>query len=211
MKNSYLCGNIVKKMDIMRRKKIFWIIVALFAVITANAQFRFGIRAGVNIANATFDRDVYQLNNVTGFHLGPVVEGMFGQGGIGIDAAILYSQKGFKTDETVKNSFIDVPVNVKFKLGLPLVNPYIAAGPFISLRVGGEEKWVVSGVVDQMKTQSFGAGLNFAIGAEIFERLQIGLTYGWGLTDNYKTFEANTLDSYKGKLHTWQVSATFFF
>jgi len=196
----------------MRRIKCLWILAGLFAVVTANAQFRFGIKGGVNIASASFNRDVYNLDNVTGFHLGPVLEGMFGQGGIGFDAAILFSRKGFKTEpETVKNDFIDVPVNLKFKFGIPLVNPYLAAGPFMSFRVGGEEKWLVSRMVDQMKTQSFGAGLNFTAGAELFERLQVGLTYGWGLTDNYKTFETNVLDSYKGKLHTWQVSASFFF
>ena len=186
--------------------------VALIAVTTANAQFRFGIKAGVNIVNATFNRDVYNLDNVTGFHLGPAIEGMFGQGGVGFDAAILYSRKGFKTEpETIKNDFIDVPVNLKFKFGLPLVNPYFSVGPYMSFRAGGEEKWAIPGIVDQVKTQSFGAGLNFTAGAEIFERLQAGLTYGWGLTDNYKTFEGNNLDSYKGKLRTWQVSATFFF
>jgi len=197
----------------MRRICCLWVLVALFAVTTAEAQFRFGIKGGVNIANAAFNREVYKLDNVTGFQLGPVIEGMFGQGGVGFDAGVLFSRKGsFKSEpETIKNDFIDVPVNLKFKFGMPLVNPYLAFGPYMSFRVGGEEKWLITGVVDQVKTQSFGAGLNFTAGAEIFERLQVGLTYGWGLTDNYKAFDANDLDSYKGKLHTWQVSAAFFF
>ena len=196
----------------MRRIVFFGILVALFAVTTAEAQFRFGIKGGVNIVNATFNRDVYKLDNVTGFHLGPVIEGMFGQGGVGFDAAILFSRKGFKTEpETVINDFIEAPVNLKFKFGIPLINPYFAFGPYMSFRIGGNEKWLVSTIVDQMKTQNFGAGLNFTAGAEIFDRLQVGLTYGWALTDNYKTFVTHDLDSYKGKLHTWQVSAAFFF
>ena len=198
---------------IMRRIKFLWILVALLAVAKANAQFRFGIKTGVNIANASFTSDVYSLDNVTGFQLGPVIEGMFGQGGIGFDAGILFSRKGsFKSEpETIKNDFIDVPINIKFKFGPPAINPYFSAGPYVSFRVGGEEKWHVSGIIDQVKTQSFGAGLNFTAGAEIFKRLQVGLTYSWGLTENYKAFEANNLDSYKGKLRTWQVSASFFF
>ena len=200
----------------MRKLKIFWVFCAVCAVMPATAQFRFGIKGGVNIVNATFNKDVYKLDNITGFHFGPVVEGMFGAGGIGADFGLLYSRKGFNTEpNTVKNDFIDVPVNVKFKFGIPLVNPFVAAGPFVSFRVAGGEQWDLkgnaSGIVNQIKTQSFGAGLNFTAGAEILSRMQIGLTYGWGLTDNYKTFNANDLDSYKGKLHTWQVSAAFFF
>ena len=197
---------------IMKRIKCCWVLIALFVFVSANAQIRFGVKGGVNIANATFNKDVYKLDNVTGFHIGPVIDGAFGPGGVGIDAAILFSRKGFRTEpETVRNDFLEVPINLKFKFGLPLVNPYLAFGPYLSFRIGGSEKWLVSGVVDQIKTQSFGAGLNFTAGAEVFNKLMVGLTYGWGLTDNYKTFEANNFDSYKGKLHTWQVSAAFFF
>ena len=200
----------------MKRLRYLWLLAALFAVSTANAQFRFGAKGGVNIANAKFNRDVFKSDNVTGFHLGPTVEGMFGQGGIGMDMALLFSRKGFDTDlDKVKNDFIEIPVNVKFKLGMPLVNPYLAAGPYIAFRVAGDKIWDVgsntTGIVDQVRAQNFGAGLNFSAGAELFDRLQIGLTYSWGLTDNYKTFEKNNLDSYKGKLQTWVVSAVIFF
>ena len=200
----------------MKGLKYLWVFCALFAVMTGNAQFRFGVKGGVNIVNATFNKDVYKLDNITGFHLGPVVEGMFGEGGMGFDVALLFSQKGFKTEpETVKNSFLEVPLNLKFKFGIPAINPYLAAGPYVSFRVAGGEKWDLkensAGVVDQIKTESFGAGLNFTAGAELFNHLQLGLTYGWGLTDNYSTFIKSDINSYKGKLHTWQVSATFFF
>jgi hypothetical protein len=200
----------------MKKLGFLFVVVFLFAVSTADAQFRFGVKGGVNIVNAKFDRDVINADNITGFHIGPLVEGMFGQGGIGFDASILFSRKGFDADnKTVKNDFLDVPLNIKFKLGLPLVNPYLAAGPYMSFRISGDEKWDfhqnANGIVDQVKTKSFGAGLNFSAGAELFNHLQVGVTYGWGLTDNYKTFDANDLDSYKGKLHTWQISAAFLF
>ena len=195
---------------IMRRVCYFWIVVALFAVTTVEAQVRFGIKGGVNIANASFNTDVFKLDNVTAFHFGPVIEGMFGKGGIGLDAAVLFTRKGFKTEpETVKNDFLEIPVNLKFKFGIPVINPYFAVGPYASFRVAGRERWNL--IVDQIRTQSFGAGLNFSAGAEILNRLQLGLTYGWGLTDNYKTFDKNDLYSYIGKLRTWQVSAAFFF
>lgn len=196
--------------------KFLLIIIALFVVSTADAQFRFGVKGGVNIAKAKFDKKYFRSDNITGFHIGPTLEGMFGQGGIGVDAAVLYSQKGFDSDdETVRNAFLEVPVNVKFKLGLPLVNPYVAAGPYIDIRVAGNDKWNVAKTTEeiahQIKTKSFGAGLNFGVGAEVLNILQLNLTYSLGLTDNYETFDPKNVDSYKGKAHTWSIGATVFF
>jgi hypothetical protein len=184
--------------------------VALLAVSTVSAQLRFGVRGGVNIANATFDRDAFRPDNITGFHLGPTLDAAFGPGGIGFDAAVLYSRKGFESEKRkVSNAFLEVPVNVKFKLGLPLVNPYVAAGPYIDICISGDK--TVDDAVRQIKTKSFGAGLNFGAGVELFSTLQLGLTYSLGLTDNYETFKVGDINSYKGKGHTWSVSAAVFF
>ncbi|MDR1116018.1 MAG: PorT family protein [Tannerella sp.] len=200
----------------MKNVKFLLIMAALFVVSTADAQFRFGVKGGVNIAKAKFDKKYFKSDNITGFHIGPALEGMFGRGGIGVDAAVLYSQKGFDSDdETVRNAFLEVPVNVKFKLGLPLVNPYAVAGPYIDIRVAGNDKWNVTkttgDIAQQIRTKSFGAGLNFGIGAEVLNILQAGLTYSLGLTDNYETFDPKDADSYKGKAHTWSVGVTVFF
>ena len=198
----------------MKVGKFLLIITALFTVSAVNAQFRFGVKGGVNIAKVSFDKDVINSGNITGFHVGPMLEGMFGQGGVGFDAGVLFSQKGFDADdETVKNTFLEVPVNLKFKFGLPLVNPYFAAGPYIDFRVGGDKLRDISykDVKHQVESKSFGAGLNFGAGAEVFDKLQVGLTYSWGLTNDYKTFYGNNLDSYQGKPHTWSISAAFLF
>ena len=200
----------------MKKVKCLLILVALLVVSTADAQMRFGAKGGLNIAKAEFNKDVFKSDNITGFHIGPTLETMFGKGGLGFDVALLYSQKGFKSDdETVRNAYIDVPLNLKFKFGMPLVNPYFAAGPYVGFRVAGDKIWNVSdnvgGIREQVETKSFSAGLNFSVGAEVLGNLQVGLNYGWGLTDNYKTFESNNIDSYIGKSHTWSISATYFF
>ena len=200
----------------MKRVKYLLIVVALFAVSAADAQVRFGAKGGLNIAKAEFNKDAFKSDNITGFHVGPSIEAMFGQGGLGLDLALLFSQKGFESDdETVKNSYLEVPINLKFKLGLPLINPYFSAGPYVGFRVAGDKLWnvseSVSGVKEQVKAKSFSAGLNFGVGAEIFSKLQLGLNYCWGLTDNYETFETSNVDSYIGKAHTWSVSAVYFF
>ena len=195
----------------MKRVQYLLILGALLVVSSVDAQVRFGAKAGLNIAKAEFNKDAFKSDNITGFLVGPTVEAMFGKGGLGLDLALLYSQKGFDSDnEKVKNSYLEVPVNLKFKLGMPLVNPYFSVGPYVGFRVSGDKRWDV-GIKEDIKAKSFSAGLNFGLGAELFDKLQVGLNYGWGLTDNYGNFDGNDLDSYSGKSHTWSVSAAFFF
>jgi hypothetical protein len=200
----------------MKKVRFILITAALLAVTAANAQLRFGVKGGVNIAKAKFEKEYFRTDNITGFHLGPTLEAALGAGGIGFDAAVLYSQKGFASErKTVRNAFLEVPVNVKFKLGLPLVNPYVAAGPYVDIRIAGDKSWTVAETAEsighRIKTKNFGAGLNFSAGAELLRKLQIGITYSLGLTDNYANFDPKDVNSYRGKAHTWSVGATVFF
>ena len=183
----------------------------------ANAQVRLGVKGGLNIASVHFSTDVLQSDNVTGFQVGPMIEGSLPLVGLGFDAAILYAQKGLETKTvggektTLKNDYIDVPVNLKWKLGLPVVKVYLSAGPYVGFRVGGNKIWELPGsMVDQVKTKSFSAGLNFGAGVELISHLQVGLSYGLGLTNNY-SMESLSLTKSDGKNRGWSVTAAILF
>ena len=169
------------------RKMVRLVLTAflLFMIGQANAQLRLGVKGGLNISSVHFSSDVLKSDNVTGFQVGPMIEGSLPLVGVGFDAAILYAQKGLETQTvgggktTLKNDYIDVPVNLKWKLGLPVVKVYLAAGPYVGFRVGGNKIWEIPGsMVDQVKTKNFSAGLNFGAGVELISHLQVGLTYG---------------------------------
>ena len=183
----------------------------------ANAQVRLGVKGGLNIASVHFSTDVLQSDNVTGFQIGPMIEGSLPLVGVGFDAAILYAQKGLETKTvggektTLKNDYIDVPVNLKWKLGLPVVKVYLSAGPYVGFRVGGNKIWELPGsMVDQVKTKNFSAGLNFGAGVELISHLQVGLSYGLGLTNNY-SMESLSLTKSDGKNRGWSVTAAILF
>ena len=154
--------------------------------LSAGAQIHFGLKGGLNISHISLSKEIIQSYNVTGFHIGPMIEIMTPLG-IGVDGAIMYSQKGMevRTEDALMNNYLEVPVNLKYKLGIiPMIQPYLAAGPYVEIRLdGSDSKW--ENVQSQIKTKSFGAGVNLGIGCELFERLQVGLTYGLALTDNY--------------------------
>lgn len=197
----------------MKKKIIaFLCAMAFLAVaIPAQAQLRFGIKGGLNITSVHFDSDLLKSDNVTGFHIGPMIEATMPLLGFGFDAALLYSQKGMESSSsgvktTMKTSYIDVPVNLKWKFGLPIVKAYLAAGPYASFRVGGDKIWNV--LSDQLETKSFGAGLNFGAGVEVFNHLQVGFNYELGLTDN---FSAEKLDLSSNKNRGWTISAAILF
>ena len=198
-------------------KRMKWILAAavmLVATTTAQAQCRFGVKGGLNIASVSFDRSVLGSDNITGFHIGPTLEWTVPILGIGVDGAVLYSQRGFGVGgESLRSNYIDVPVNAKFKFSVPMISPFVAAGPYASFRVSGNKAWDIAGqVINQVEAKNFAAGLNFTAGAEVMNMVQVGLTYSLGLTDNYKLFVRRNVMSYTGgKPHTWMVSATVFF
>jgi hypothetical protein len=186
------------------------------ATTVASAQnVRLGVKGGLNVASVKFGKEVFATDNLTGFHLGPILEVMTPLPGIGFDGAVLFTQKGMKVRNRgeMKNNFIEVPVNLKWKMVLPLVKPYLAAGPYAEFRVAGDRESVFSDIKTQIKSKSFGAGLNFAAGAEILSLLQISVNYNLGLTNNFSTFDVDNLHSYtdKGKIRTWVISAAVFF
>lgn len=156
--------------------------------------------------------DILKADNVTGFQIGPMIETTIPLIGIGLDAAILYSQKGvdMKTEGTVtstsmKTDYLDIPVNLKWKFGIPLVKAYLSAGPYVGFRVGGDKIWNVLG--EQIKAKNFSAGLNFGVGAELISHLQVGINYGLGLTDNYSSDKFDM----KAKNRGWSITAAVLF
>ena len=92
----------------MKKLKWFLFVAVLLAAPAMQAQLRFGVKGGVNIASVKFNRDVIDSENITGFHIGPMIELMIPVAGLGVDAAVVYSQKGFGlNDKGYRNDYID--------------------------------------------------------------------------------------------------------
>ena len=170
-------------------KKIVGLIllaVMVLIAVPAKSQIKFGIKGGLNISSVHFNKDLVGKDNVTGFNIGPMVEVMAPIMGVGID----------------------VPVNLKWKFGLPIIKGYLAAGPYVGFRVGGDKLWDIPGSVgDQLKAKSFNAGLNLGAGVELIKHLQVGFNYALGLTDDYS---ASKLEL-NGKNRGWSITAAILF
>lgn len=190
--------------------KKFTVLVLLMALaaMPMNAKVKFGVKGGLNISSVHFNSDIIDSDNITGFQIGPMIETTLPLVGVGVDAAILYSQKGWKlkdSDENLKSNYLDVPVNLKWKFGLPAVKGYLAAGPYIGFLLGGDD--FLDGLLGQVKEKTFSAGLNFGAGVELVSHLQVGINYGLGLTDNYSISKYDVGSKNRG----WSITAAYLF
>ena len=191
-------------------KRVYLLILALVAwmAVPAQAQFKWGIKGGANISSIHFSDlpETFSTVNLTGFHIGPTIELMAPLVGLGFDASILYSQTGMEIGtQTVKSDYLNIPVNLKWKIGIPAVKVFAAAGPYVGFRLGGGKIWDV--LSDQIESKSFSAGLNIGAGVELIQHLQISATYQLGLTDNY-SIKKLEID---GKNRGWLISAAILF
>jgi len=99
--------------------------------------FNLGLEAGANFSSLT-GADITKIGSSLSSKLGFVGGGYlclnFGNS-FGIRPEVLYEQKGAAvsgTSTTTELDYIEVPVLLKFSLGLPAVNPAILLGPAFS-------------------------------------------------------------------------------
>lgn len=182
--------------------------IFLFALSPAKAQLRFGVKGGVNISTVHFSEDIISPHNVTGFHIGPMLEATVPLLGVGFETAVLYTQRGLEyQDQAMKVDYLDIPVHLKWKFGLPIVKAYLATGPYFGFRVSGDKLWDIPGsVTNQIKAKTFSSGWDIGVGAEVLNHLQVGVNYGLGFTNNYE------IEGYKsGKNRGWYLTAAILF
>ena len=195
-------------------KKIFgalMIAVCIGMAMPAQAQIHFGVKGGLNLSKASFSNvgENFKKDNFTGFFIGPMAEFNIPIVGLGVDASLLFAQRGIKVSEgndeyTIKQNGIAIPVNLKYTIGLgSLAGIYLAAGPDFYFDFAGNK------TIEGMRTDKKKAevGINVGAGLKLLNHLQVGANYNIPL-GNTADIEG-TNPSYKTK--TWQVSVAYIF
>jgi opacity protein-like surface antigen len=207
-------------------KKIFILPViaaCCMAVTPAYGQLlKFGLKGGVNLTEINWKDFNANKDNTTGFYIGPMAEVTIPIIGLGVDAAVMYSQRGSATLEpqeaggeslTVKQQGLEVPINLKYTFGLgSTLGVFIAVGPdfFFNFKDNNMEKpanWNIWNLEDK-KTQ---VGLNIGAGVKLFNHLQVGVNYQLPMGDSFTLKKAEETVLSKAKTKTWQVSLAYIF
>lgn len=201
----------------MKKFTIFIFAFLWISVFTVQADIKIGVKAGANLAKASFNVEAIQPKNYTGFQVGPILEVNLPVLPISLDAAILYSQNGLKIKGLTfeeKMSTLDVPVNLKLKIHL-LNNfgPYLTAGPYVSVKLNDEQTF--ENLKIDVNRKNFRAGVNLGGGIELSRHLQVGVNYQICLNDEYKVFDVSdywgNLKDLKAKSRIWSITAAYFF
>lgn len=204
----------------MRKFKVLLLaLVAVCCALPASAQFKFGVEAGLNASKASVDE--FSAKNRTGWFIGPKAQFSLPILGLGVDAALLYSQKYMELnaeEETVSDDnitknmpYLEIPINLKYNIGFSsLLGAYIATGPQYSWYLGGKTlTW--NGVKQgSLETSSF--SWNVGVGINAFSHLQVGVTYNIALGQTGEV--QNVIDATKTaklKNNTWQVRLAYMF
>lgn len=200
-------------------KKILTIVaITCIAFATpAQAQVKFGLKGGLNLTSLSADGVNSAISNKSGFYVGPTVKFTLPVVGLSIDGSALYDQRNAKikgTDQTIKAQSIQIPINVRYGIGLSsVVNVFAFAGPQFGFNIGDKSK-----LLDQMgewSLKSSNISGNIGIGATVFSKLQITANYNFQLSKSgevkYIINENGDEATGKMKFNSWQLGLGYYF
>ncbi len=186
-------------------KKIVGIIAFVMVFVTvqsAQAQFGFGVKAGLNVSKVKTDKCFLSSGNRAGFIVGPTAEFTIPVIGLGVDAALLYNNKRLNASQsealladgtremsrTMSETlhYLDIPVNLKYTLGLgSKFGIYAATGPQFSFNVGKDRLFENS---YRLNKSDF--SWNVGAGVKLLGYLHIGYNYNIAI-DKTKKVQAD--------------------
>lgn len=204
----------------MKKLKVFFLaLVAVCTALPASAQFKFGIEAGLNASKINADH--FDAKNRTGWFIGPKAQFTVPVVGLGVDAALLYSQKYMEINAednalqdatfTKNMPYLEIPINLKYNLGFSsLIGIYLATGPQYSWYLGGKSLTWDGVKYGSLETSSF--SWNVGLGINALSHLQVGVTYNIALGQTGEvTGIVDAAKTAKLKNNTWQVRLAYMF
>lgn len=204
------------------------LMTAMLVSTPANAQVKFGLKGGLNVTNMSLSGKVLDAENRAGFFIGPTVKFTLPVVGLGIDASALYDQRSakvkvsegdasFTSEETLKQQSIQIPVNLRYGVGLgSLASVYFFAGPQFGFNVGDKSQSLYRDVAEwKLKSSNF--SINVGLGVMLLEHLQVSANYNiaCGKTGDVSVLgtagEALGLKKVDGRANAWQIAAAYYF
>lgn len=180
----------------------------------AQAQVKFGLKGGLNLTSLSADGVNSAISNKSGFYVGPTVKFTLPVVGLSIDGSALYDQRNAKIKgTTIKAQSIQIPINVRYGIGLSsVVNVFAFVGPQFGFNIGDKSKDLNS-IVEDVKgwsLKSSNISGNVGIGATVFSKLQITANYNFQLS---KAGEVVLEDGTTGKMkfNSWQLGLGYYF
>ena len=200
-------------------KKLVLALMALLCGLGANAELRWGPTASVNFNKFPWKEPLLETNMRTSFDVGIMTEVMIPGIGFGVDAGLTYGMRSAKVNfgewkvwnadgfgnENVVLHTVNIPLHLRFKYtrleGVEeVIAPLAFAGPVFSFNVAGNCKALEQPVGT--------VSLDFGLGVELFQKLQITAGYLWGLSYATRTVK---LENLSARADGFRVNLAYFF
>ncbi len=194
-----------------------FVLICVLSINTASAQFRLGVRGGVDVASNKLKTDILKASNRLGFQIGPTAEFVVPISGFGGDISVLYGHKEYKISEKQDNAslsdynYISVPINLKQRIKLGPLGLFVTGGIYGNVKVGDDNAQNANEVVNAFKHKNFIFGLGAGAGVTLFRNIDLGMYFRGDLTDNYKEeyMDADTFQNKKNQ--SWTVGLNYYF
>lgn len=187
----------------------------------AQAGFKIGPRIGLNVNKLNHEKGFLSGSNNCGFTVGVQAEYMTPIS-LGLDLSLMYSYMDYKMEGNYSGNeynpkfgknFLEIPLNIKYKIGIPIVKkifaPYIFTGPAVALKLDKDKNSL------DIHTKTAQWTWNLGIGLEFINHLQIGASYGFGMNNIMKGKEIGGVtiqtEQLKAKTGYWTVTAAWLF
>jgi len=206
----------MKKHNGIHKFGLLFVAVMLLSVFTASSQIRFGVKGGFDVAENKISKNVLNAHNRLGFQVGPTLGFNIPFTGLGINTGLLYGHKQYDVDNNDEGAdvsdynYLMVPIDLKKSFSLlGTLGIFVKGGPYGEFKLsGGDFK---NDIGDKIKSKSFGMGLNFGLGVNLFSKLDVGMDYRFKLTDNYDDDKPSFGDYFSTrKDKTWNVYLTYY-
>ncbi|MBF4494541.1 PorT family protein [Flavobacterium sp. MR2016-29] len=211
-------------------KKSILLICILFLGVTVMAQtekIKLGVKAGLNLANLTFDESELDSSSKTGFTAGLMVEIPVAKN-FSIQPELLYSQQGTKisfSDQEVTNSnykskidlnYLNIPVMLKYYV---LKGLSLQAGPQIGilLKANNEYRDNFLGYenYENLDLKEYSTGIdtsvNLGLGYQIKDKFYTDLRYNISYSNVFKESDVNYVINRDMKNRVFQITIGYFF
>jgi len=168
------------------RIPVLTLILALATVAPATAQMSYGVKAGVNYADVSFDGDVASSGRVGLLAGGFATIPLFGW--LAVQPEVIYTVKGTAVDVAdIKSDlivdYVEVPLLARISIRR---NIYVAVGPSMAFRVRARSRTAFGGSTEEIDlkedVESFDLGVVGAAGIDLGRWVFDG-RYTHGLSD----------------------------
>ena len=181
----------------MKINKLLIIVVAFTMTTKSFAQVKYGVKAGLNLANINEKSSLGSENDgktsKIGFHFGGTAEFPASEA-VSVQTGLLFSSKGYKVSYegasgSTNVNYLEIPINTIYKIEIGSSKLCLSAGPYLGYAVSANAKYgdlegdlkIGSGKEDDIKALDY--GLNIGAGVELNDKITIGLQYGIGLAN----------------------------